>query len=174
MSKTALARPDQSEYAPYYQGYVSLVPDGDIVSTLTRQLEETQALLRSIPETRADYSYAEGKWSIKEVVGHIIDAERIFAYRALRIARNDQTPLSGFDQNDYVRAGSFNVRDLASLIEEFGLVRLSNVHLFRSFDDQTWLRRGVANDVEVSVRALAFIMAGHERHHLGVLQDKYL
>jgi hypothetical protein len=174
MSATAPARPAQDEYAAYYEKYVSLVPAGDVVETLRRQLDETLALLGGIGEERADSRYAPEKWSIKELVGHVIDAERIFAYRALRIARGDQTPLPGFEQDDYIATGNFGARTLADLSEEFALVRRSTIELLRHLDEAAWLRRGTASDNEVSVRALAHILAGHEAHHVRILRERYL
>ena len=174
MSTAAIARPHTSEYAAYYETYVSLVPDGDIVGTFERQLEETLSLIRGIPETRGEFRYAEGKWSIKELIGHIIDCERVFAYRALRFGRGDTTPLSGFEQDDFVRGADFNKRSLENLADEYELVRRSTIALFGSLEADAWDRRGTANDNEVSVRGLAFITAGHERHHLGVLKNRYL
>ena len=166
-------RPQASEYAPYYEKYIAMVPDGEIEETLEAQLRETKLLLGSVSEKGAEFRYAEAKWSVKEVLGHISDTERILAYRMLRIARGDQTPLAGFEQDDYVKAGNFSARSLAELLEEFTAVRRASIVLLRSFDAAAWLRRGVANQKEVSVRALAFILAGHERHHRQVLQERY-
>lgn len=166
--------PDVTEYQPYYEKYVSLVPKGDILKTLAEQLESSLALLRSIDESRAGWRYAPDKWSIKELVGHIIDTERIFAYRALRFARHDQTPLSGFEQDDYVRHGRFDARNLEDLRQEFEHVRRANLYMLRNLYDAAWQRRGTANGAEVSVRALAFIMAGHELHHMEILRTRYL
>jgi len=174
MSTAAIARPQPSEYAPYYEGYISKVPDGDVVGTLSKQLEETVALIRGIPEARGDFRYADGKWSIKELVGHVIDCERVFAYRALRFGRGDATPLSGFEQDDFVRGADFNKRSLSDLAEEFEYVRRATISLFASLEDSAWDRRGAANSNEVSVRGLAFITAGHERHHIDILKTKYL
>ena len=173
-SAAARSRPASTEHAPYYERYTSLVPEGDIVSILTRQMEETLQLLRGIDETRAGYRYAPDKWSIKQLLGHLIDGERIFGYRALRFARNDQTPLSGFEQDDFVRGGNFDDRNFADLVAEFESVRQSTIHLFQPLSDEAWLRRGTANDDEVSVRALAFIMAGHVMHHVQILKSRYL
>jgi uncharacterized damage-inducible protein DinB len=167
-------RPHTSEYAPYYEKYISLVPEGDVVAALGRQLDNTLSLLRGLSEAQADSRYASDKWSIKEVIGHIIDTERIFGHRAFRFARNDQTPLPGFEQNDYVREADFGNRRLGDLAEELEHVRRSNLHLFRSLDDMAWLRRGIANNNEVSVRALAHIIAGHETHHIQIIQTRYL
>jgi len=174
MGTSAAVRPERSEYAPSYEGYVSRVPDGDIVAALAKQLEETLALIRGIPESRGDYRYAEGKWSIKELLGHVIDSERVFAYRALRFARGDSTPLSGFEQDDFVKGADFNKRTLADLAKEYEYVRRATICLFESLEDRAWERRGTANNNDVSVRALAFIMAGHERHHVEILRTRYL
>ena len=167
-------RPDSTEYAPHYEKYITLVPDGDIVSILGSQLENTLGLLRPVSEEKGDYAYAPGKWTIKQVLGHLIDAERVFAYRALRIGRNDKTPLQGFEQDDFVANANFNARTLGSLIEEFAAVRRSNICLFESFGEQEWERRGTANEKEVSTRALVYIVAGHESHHMGILRSHYL
>jgi hypothetical protein len=169
-----IIRPTSGEYAEYYDRYISLVPEGDIVATLERQLDSTIALLSGIDESQANKRYEPGKWSIKELVGHLIDSERIFAYRALRFARNDQTPLSGFEQDDYVRDAVFDDRTLADLTDEFEHVRKANISLFGSLSDEAYSRRGPANEVEISVRALAYIIAGHEAHHMHVLKTRYL
>jgi uncharacterized damage-inducible protein DinB len=174
VSNVIAIRPDATEYDPYYQKYISLVPREDVVATLSRQLEETLSTLRVLTEIQADSRYAPDKWSIKELVGHLIDSERIFAYRALRFARNDQTPLPGYEQDDYVRAGNFGSRSMRDLADEFEQLRRANLSLFRSLDDEAWLRRGTANDAEVSVRALAYILAGHETHHMQILRTRYL
>jgi hypothetical protein len=171
---TATARPDKSEYPAYTEGYVSKVPDGDIVGTLSQQLDETLGLIRSIPESRGGHRYAEGKWSIKEVLGHVIDSERVFAYRALRFARGDAVPLAGFEQDDYVRAGSFDKRSLSDLADEYANVRRATISLLANLDEAAWNRRGIANNNVASVRGLAFIIAGHERHHVEALRTRYL
>ncbi len=167
-------RPDSTEYAEYFGKYVSLVPDGEIVATLGRQLESTLTLLRSLTEAQGALRYAPGKWSVKELIGHLIDAERIFTYRALRFARHDATPLSGFDENHYVAHADFDARTLADLTDEFESVRRSTICLFKHLAEPAWLRRGVSNQHEISVRALAWITAGHELHHLGILRSRYL
>ncbi len=175
MSATApAARPDATEYASAYENYVALVPGDDVIAVLSRQRAETRDLLRGIPEDAADSRYAPGKWSIKELVGHIIDGERVFAYRALRFARGDRTPLAGFDQDPYVAAANSDARTLASLAEEFEHVRASTVLLLQSLDGEAWQRRGTASDNEISVRALAYIIAGHEAHHVRILRERYL
>jgi DinB family protein len=170
----AIAAPDPSEYAPYYGKYVTLVSGQDVVAALEDQPRDTLALLAALSEEQGDYRYAPGKWSIKEMLGHVIDAERVFSYRALRFARNDGTPLASFEQDDYVRAGNFGNRRLADLIEEFIAVRRATVWLFRTLGAEAWMRRGVASGNPVSVRAVAYIIAGHELHHRTVLREKYL
>ncbi len=165
-------RPESGEYAPYYDKYISLVPEGDILVTLEKQLPPTLALL-SRPESDGDFRYAPGKWSVKESLGHVIDAERVFSYRALRISRNDKTPLAGFEQDDYVKYGPFSHCTLASLVDEFASVRKATVALFRALDDAAWPRRGVASNNEVTVRALAYMIAGHELHHRRIFREKY-
>jgi len=175
MSAAAPAvRPESGEYASYYGKYVTQVPEGDVVETLERQMGETLALLGGVDEESAGRGYEPGKWSVKELVGHLSDAERIFAYRALRFARGDRTPLPGFEQDDYVSAGNFNARTLSDVTEEFAEVRRATVRLLRSFGEEAWGRRGLASDNEVSVRALAYIIAGHEAHHVRILRERYL
>src|SRR5882672_3457937 len=165
-------RPDSTEYAPYYGQYIAMVPDGNIAATLLAQVETTLSLLRTLSEEQGRYAYAPGKWSIKQLLGHVIDSERIFAYRALRIGRNDQTPLPGFEQDDYVANTNFNARTLKSLLEEFAAVRQASVHLFKHFTNEEWLRRGTANDNQISTRALAYIIAGHALHHAITLESR--
>ncbi|HKP86408.1 MAG TPA: DinB family protein [Blastocatellia bacterium] len=174
MSSSLITRPSDAEYAPYYGRYIGLVPEGDIIRTLGQQLEDTLSLLGGVSESQAGHRYAPDKWSIKEVVGHVIDTERIFAYRALRFARNDKAPIEGFDQDEFARNGMFDERKLADLAEEFEHVRRANLLLFRSLSEETLGRRGVASENEVSVRALLYIIAGHERHHIEVLKTRYL
>ena len=172
--KAKLTKPGSDEYAPYYQKYVALLTDADVVATLGHQLDATRALLDGIDEAQAGSRYAPEKWSIKELVGHLIDTERVFAYRAMRFARNDQTPASGFEQDDYVLNGDFDSRTLADLAEEFEHLRRSNIHFFQALSEEAWERRGTANDSQVSVRALAYIIAGHEAHHVQILKTRYL
>lgn len=173
-SPAVSSAPDTSEYAPYYGRYISLVPAGDVVHALEDQPGETVALLSNLTEEQGDFRYAPDKWSIKEMLGHVIDGERVFSYRALRFARNDQTPLPSFEQDDYVRDGNFRDRRLADLIEEFVSVRRATVWLFRTLSPEAWMRSGVASENLVSVRAMAYIIAGHELHHRRVLKEKYL
>jgi hypothetical protein len=167
------AKPEPDEYAPYYGKYVSLISGDDILAILEKHPPELAALLSTCTEADGDFCYAPGKWSVKEVLGHVIDTERVFSYRALRIARNDQTPMEGFEQDDYVKYGPFSQCSLAALVEEFKSVRLATLSLFRGLDAAAWLRRGVANKNGVSVRAIAYIIAGHELHHRKILQERY-
>ncbi len=167
-------RPEATEYAPYYAGYVGHVPTGDVVETLSTQHDGSIELLRSIGEEKSLSRYAPGKWSIREVVGHLIDAERIFTYRALRFARADETALASFDENSYIANASFDDRSLASLCDEFEAVRRASVLLFASLNGTEWMRRGIASNNAMSVRALAWVTAGHELHHVGILRSRYL
>ena len=171
---TTLARPNAADYAPYYGRYIDQVPEGDVIHLLEDQITDTMRLLGDVPEERAGHRYAPGKWSIKEVVGHIADAERIFAYRALRIARGDETPLPGFDQEPYVAAANFDRRTLADLAAELASIRAATVALFRGLDETAFGRRGTASGVVFTVRAVPYIIAGHERHHVTILEQKYL
>lgn len=168
-----ITRPQPGEYAQYYDRYISLVQGDDILKTLNQQRRDTMLLLSGRDEEDGDFRYAEGKWSVKELLGHLCDTERIFAYRALRIARGDTTPLAGFEQDDYVRNGSFARLTLADLVEEFIAVRRATLTLFRNLDEDAWMRRGVASNNEVTVRALAYMIAGHELHHRRILIEKY-
>ena len=174
MTAAGASKPETGEFLPYYGKYIDLVGSGDVLSTLSRQMAETQALLRSLPASVSTYRYAPGKWSVNEVVGHLIDSERIFAARALRFARSDATPLPGFEQDDYVRNSTFDSYPLGELASELGSVRESTVFLFKHLNEDAWMRRGTANGAEVSVRALAYIIAGHELHHREMLRARYL
>jgi len=166
-------RPDASEYTPYYERYIALVPGDNVILALETQRLHMVQVLSARSEREGNFRYGPGKWSVKEVVGHLADSERVFAYRAMRIARGDRTPLSGFEQDDYVRSGGFGERRLTDLAEEFAAVRSGSIALFRSLNEPAWSRRGVANNNEVSVRALAFITAGHELHHQRILEERY-
>jgi len=169
-----LARPATDEYAPYYARYIQAVPDGEILMLLRDQLAETEALLREFRGDRGDHRYAPDKWSVKEVVGHVADTERIFAYRALRFARGDRTSLPGYEQDDFVRGGNFAARALPEIAGELRSVRMASITLFAGLSEEALVRRGPANNVEFSVRALAWIIAGHERHHAKILRERYL
>jgi hypothetical protein len=167
-------KPDASEYLPYYGRYIALVPDGDIVSTLKRQMRDSKSILSAIPPAVGCYRYAPDKWSVNEMLGHVIDAERIFSVRALRFARADASPLPGFEQDDYVRNAAFDSYPLAELTAELETVRRSTLFLFRHLGEEAWMRKGVASNAEVTVRALAYIIAGHELHHREILLSRYL
>jgi hypothetical protein len=175
MSTTATIslRPQPREYAPYYDRYISLIQSNDVLAALDDQRRQTLLLLCGRPEADGDLRYAADKWSLKEVLGHVNDTERIMSYRALRISRGDQTPIEGYEQDDYVRNGPFARCTLADLIEDYIAVRRATVSLFRNLDEDAWSRRGVANKNEVTVRALAYIIAGHELHHRKILEEKY-
>jgi hypothetical protein len=173
MATIQRVRPDATEYAPFYARYVADVPEGDVVATLRESGREIVEALAAIPESRGGFRYAPDKWSVREVIGHVIDTERIFGYRALRLARADATPLPGFDENQYVPTAGSDARTIADLVDELRIVREGTVRLFASLPDEAWPRRGVVNGREVSVRALAYITAGHARHHLGVLRERY-
>jgi uncharacterized damage-inducible protein DinB len=166
-------RPTASDYAPAHAAYVALVPEDDVVSAIEKQSSETQKLLATLDEARAAFRYAEGKWSIKEVFGHISDSERIFAYRALAIARGESQPLPGFDENAYNANAGFDHWKLGDLAEMYALSRRATIVFFRNLSEEAWERRGIASDFPVSVRGLAYVIVGHERHHLKVLRERY-
>lgn len=166
-------RPAPGDYAPYAEQYVVLVSGGDILETLKTQLKQTATLFSGRSERDGNFRYAPDKWTVKEVVGHVADTERIFAYRALRIARGDQTPLAGFEQEDYVRIARFSARKLADVVEEYADVRRASLALFQSLDEEAWLRHGVASENRVTVLALAYLIAGHELHHRKILEERY-
>jgi len=167
-------RPQSNDYAPYYGKYVMLVPDGNFLEILEAQLRDMKLLLEPLTDQQADFRYAPGKWSIKETLGHVNDAERIFAVRILRIARGDQTPIPGFEQDDYVKVSNASSRKLSDLLEEFSAIRRATIALIRSLDDASWLRRGTASGEPVSVLAIAFIIAGHVLHHHNIFAEKYM
>ena len=169
----AIDRPLTDEHNPYYSRYIDLVPKADILGALKQQIKETLAMLQGVSEEKSNYRYAAEKWTVKEVVGHLIDSERVFGYRAMRVARNDQTPLPGFEQDDYVRFGPFGKSRLTDMADEFSAVRQSTVLLLSQLDEEAWKRRGTANNSPISVRALAYIIAGHELHHRNILKEKY-
>jgi len=174
MSNALSRRPAASEYNQFYDTYVKLVPNENILTALEQVGAETQKVLRAIDEAKSQHRYAPGKWSIREVVGHIADAERVFTYRALRFARADATELPGFDQDVWSTTTNAHARTLASLLDELQALRASTVSLFRGFDDAAWDRSGIASKNPVTVRALAFIVAGHEHHHLKIVKERYL
>ena len=167
-----IPKPEPDEYLAYYGKYIALVGD-DAMSALRAQAASTPRLLKGVTEKQAMFRYAPGKWSVKEVLGHIMDGERVFGYRALRFARTDRTPLPGFDENTWVPAAGFDRRTMAELAADYHAVRAATLALFGSFDEAALVRRGAANNAEVSVRALAHIIAGHELHHVGLLRERY-
>ena len=173
-ARYAPGRPRDDEYAPYYATYVNAVPDGDVRDHLRTQIHETLALLSGISEAAAGKGYAPGKWSLKEVVGHLCDAERVFAYRLLRVARGDETPLPGFEQDPWVPASKANERTMASLLLEFATIRASTMQLVDSLGDEAWTRIGTESGKPVSARALAYVAAGHELSHLSIIRERYL
>jgi hypothetical protein len=173
MSSVMIARPEADEASAYYQRYITKVPGEDIGNQLTEQIREIEQLFEAVTDRDALARYAEGKWSIKEVIGHLSDVERIFTYRLLRIARGDQTPLPGFDENAYVPAGRFDDRPLPVLLTEFRAVRLSTIALVEGQPAEAWGRWGEASQSPVTARALAYIIVGHVAHHLGVLRERY-
>ena len=168
-----MKRPEPTEYDAFYANYISQVPGSDAVGVLEAQRVQMLQLFAGRSERDGSFRYAPGKWTVKEVLGHITDAERIFTYRALRIGRGDQTPLASFEQEDFVRNGDFGKRTLIGLVEEFAAVRGASLALFRSFQEEAWARRGVASQKEVTARALAFITAGHQIHHRTILEERY-
>ena len=166
--------PEASEYLPYYHKYIALVRGDDLIPALETQIGQTLGMLGGISEEKSLHRYAAGKWSIKEVLGHVTDAERIFSYRAMRFARKDQQALPGFEQDDYVVAAGSDARPWSDLIAEFEHVRRASVLLFRGLSPEAAARSGVASNASVSVRALGYIIAGHELHHMAILRERYL
>jgi hypothetical protein len=166
-------RPAAGEFAPFYGTYVGRLPAGNLAEILAAQRDATRRLLAPLGDARALHRYAPGKWSVKEVIGHLADAERVFAYRALRFARADAAPLAGFDENAWVPAAGFDRRPLEALLDELAAVREATRALIAGLDEAAWLRQGTANANPVSVRALCCIIAGHELHHLAVLRERY-
>jgi uncharacterized damage-inducible protein DinB len=174
MATLTIQRPAPDEYSPYHSGYVTAVPDGDVLALLERQGKETIALLRSLDEAKSAHRYADGKWSIRGVVGHVIDAERVFSYRALTFARGDENALPGFEENAWAAASNADHRALAQLVEEFAAVRAATVALFRGFGEAEYARHGTASGQRVTPRGLLYVIAGHERHHVRILRERYL
>jgi len=168
-----MKRPEAGEFAEYYGKYIAKVPGSDLTGILESERLQMTRLFAGRGERDGNFRCAPGKWTIKEILGHVTDAERIFAYRALRIGRGDETPLSSFEQDDYVKNGGFAERKLADLVAEFDAVRVASISLFRSFDDAAWGRRGTASQKPVTVRALGFITAGHQIHHRMILEESY-
>ena len=174
MAHPLTTRPDPSEYAQYAAEYVSRVPDGNVLDVLERQIRETSDLVHGLAPGMEDKRYAPEKWTIRQIIGHLGDAERVFSQRAFRFSRCDPTPLPGFDENDYVREAPFPRVPIEDLLSELVHLRHATLYLYRSLDETALMRRGIANGIETSVRALAFVIAGHEHHHLEVLRTRYL
>ncbi len=169
---TRIPKPAAGEFNPYYTKYITLVGE-DALAALRAGAALAPRLLSGVSEPQAGFRYAPDKWSVKEVLGHMMDCERVFAYRALRFARADETPLPGFEENDWVPAANFDRRALPDLLAEYEAVRAATVTMFSSFDEEVLMRRGKANDDVMSVRAVAHIIAGHELHHVGILRERY-
>lgn len=170
-----IQKPREGEYNPYAIIYIKLLPDDDLVlKYLKENFEKIKEFTQSLPADKLTYRYAENKWTIREILVHIMDDERIYAYRALRIARNDKTPLPGFEQDDYVPFSKANQRSLASIFKEYKTVRRATLSLFTSFNHEDHLKIGTANDHPVSVRAMAYHITGHELHHLNIIKERYL
>lgn len=169
-----IRRPADAECDAYYRNYIAQVPDGDVFVSMRQQTEATQTLLGGLTREQQDYRYAPGKWSVKEVVGHMLDTEWVFAYRGLRMARGDTTPLPGMEQDDFAAGGNHAQRSMESLLQELRHLRQATLALYESFDDAILDRVGNASGVSFTVRSILFIIAGHERHHVNVLREKYL
>ena len=169
-----IQRPEASEYPDYYVPYVSLVPEGDLLTILEENLVKTNALFEGLSEENGHFRYAPGKWSINEVLGHMADTERIMSYRLLRIGRGDQTPLAGFNENDYINGSSFNRLPIKNILEDFTAARKASIILIQNMPEEAWARKGFANNTENTARAIAFIIAGHAIHHLNILTERYL
>ncbi|WP_264807141.1 DinB family protein [Cytobacillus sp. NCCP-133] len=169
-----LKKPEANEYALYYQNYVNLVPDGDLLEILHGQIKDTINLVKDLNDEQARFRYAPEKWTIKEVIGHITDTERIMAYRLLCISRGETAMLPGYDDNEYVKKGSFNRFSIQELLEQLSIVRQGTTALLKSLGEEDLMRHGNANGTEVTVRAIAYIMAGHELHHRNLIKDRYM
>lgn len=167
-------RPQKGDYPDYAQKYIDLIEGDDIISILHRTSREMTEVVNSFPQHKGDYTYAEGKWTVKQVIGHLSDTDRIFAYRALAIARGEKQPLPSFDQDLYVLNGNFNSKSLADITYEYRLTREANLLLFRSFDKSVYANRGIAAGYEVTVLGIMFMVAGHQKHHIKILKEKYL
>ncbi|WP_160723798.1 DinB family protein [Bacillus sp. USDA818B3_A] len=167
-------RPEAKEFPKYYVPYVNLVPDGDLLEILKENLLKTTALFERLSEENGLHRYAAGKWSLKEVLGHMTDTERIMSYRLLRVARGDKTPLPGFNENDYIAESNFNELPIQQLIQDFTAVRQAAMTLITNLPKNTWKKTGFANNTEISAQAIAYIIAGHALHHLKIINERYL
>ena len=169
-----MLRPDLTRVPQWYHGYISKTEGADLLKLLEDQVDTVARFMLDIPPGKFDFSYAEGKWTLRDLFQHLLDAERIFAYRALRFARNDRTPLASFEENDYVTEARASRRNWEEMVEEFKLLRKSNVILFRSFDEAELEREGIASGKSIYVRAIGFILVGHINHHIGIIRERYL
>lgn len=173
-SPVRIPRPLASEYAPFYETYVGRVPETDILAVLREQRDSTLAMMEGVPAEKVDYRYAPEKWTLRQVFGHVVDMEWVFTARAIHFARLVAAPLPGVEQDDFMKVARFEARPWPSLREQFAHLRSANILLFEGFDEEAWGRRGVASGNPITVRALAYIIAGHQRHHLGVIRERYL
>ncbi|WP_390622403.1 DinB family protein [Bacillus massilinigeriensis] len=169
-----MGRPEEHEYSAYFSKYINSIPDGDIIQILQQHSEEMNQFLNKFSEEQALFKYAEDKWSIKEVVGHVIDTERIMAYRLLCIARGETVSLPGFNENTYVQNADFNRYTIQELREDFAVVRKATLQLLKRLEPKAWLREGTANNSLVTARAIAYIIAGHELHHRNIISNRYM
>jgi len=169
-----ITAPLTEDYPPYYGTYIRKVKGDDLIKSLKEIHQQTKDLLKNVSEEKLNYRYAPGKWSIKEIIGHLIDGERVFAYRALRFARNDKTPLASFEENDWAVASNAGHRSFSELMSEYDAVREATILLFDSFDEEMILKKGTASNAEISVKSLGYVIAGHEQHHAGVIKERYL
>ncbi|MDI1242259.1 MAG: DinB family protein [bacterium] len=174
MKPSVIEKPAVEEFNAYYGGYISQVTEPDLLGVLASQPNEVTAVFGSLDESRGTFAYAEGKWTIKELLSHVIDGERHFAHRVHRISRGDMTPIEGFEQDHYIATSHAHERTFADLVAEFSELRQANLRSLRSLDESDWLQIGTASGFPISVRALGFIMAGHVRHHVNILKDRYL
>jgi uncharacterized damage-inducible protein DinB len=166
--------PEAHEYNPYYEQYIAKSKGENVIETLLEGLSKVTELINSLTDAQLRSAYAEGKWTIKEVIQHMMDTERIFCYRALRFARNDKTNLPGFEQDDFVPYSGANDRDAKALLQEYSAIRHATIALFRSFSDEMLVRVGTAANSNMSVRAAVYIVAGHEKHHMNIINERYL
>ncbi|MGI4751654.1 MAG: DinB family protein [Janthinobacterium lividum] len=169
-----ISKPQPDEYAPFYKGYIDLIGEENVLEILSSSQSKTCDFFMSLPPEKADFAYAEGKWSIKEVLGHMIDTERIMTYRLLRFSRADHHPLAGFNENFFSSRSNYKTRMLTSLADEFSLLRKSNLYLYQNLNLEQLKRQGIASNALVSVKALLYIIAGHELHHLKIIRERYL
>lgn len=169
-----MSKPQPEEYAPFYQGYIGLVGEDDVLEKLSSNRKKTYYFFLSLPPEKADFAYAEGKWTVKEVLGHMIDTERIICYRLLCFSRADHHPLPGFNENFYASRANYKNRNLEDLADEFSTLRKANLYLYQNLNEEQLKRKGKASNALVSVKALLYIIAGHELHHLKIIQERYL